>query len=145
MWKILFSELVHEAEVQGEFRLVFLRKSENRDKKIFQYTIDCVRYKVYGGDKKKVPNAANNVEGKGIGPYRLHADGIRKTVIKGEKYERRNLDGKKIPRRRYSMISVEREERCPFRMTIYFKKMVFYTCLDMDQDVSTKDTPRKQM
>jgi hypothetical protein len=29
MWMILFSELVHEATVQGGFRFVFLRKSED--------------------------------------------------------------------------------------------------------------------
>jgi hypothetical protein len=121
MWKILFSELVHEAEVRGGFRLVFLRKSENRDKKIFQYTIGCVRYKVYGENKKKVPNAAKKIKGKDIGPDRLHADGIKKTAIKGGKYEMRNLDGRKIPRRRYTMLPVEKEERCPFRMKIYFK------------------------
>jgi hypothetical protein len=40
---------VHEAAVQGGFRLVFLRRSENRDKTIVQYTIGCARYKVYGG------------------------------------------------------------------------------------------------
>ena len=39
MWKILFSELVHEAAVQGGFRLVFLRRSDNSDKTIVQYTI----------------------------------------------------------------------------------------------------------
>jgi hypothetical protein len=122
MWKILFSDLVHEAAVQGGFHLVFLRKSENRDKKMFQYTIGCVRYKVYGENKKKVPNAANTFKGKYIGPVRLHVDGITKTAIKGETYERRNLDGRKLPRRRYTMLPVEKEERCPFRMTIYFKK-----------------------
>jgi hypothetical protein len=122
MWKILFSELVHEAAVQGGFRLVFLRKSENRDKTIFQYTISCVRCKLYEENKKKVPNAANNFKGKVIGPDRLYADGIKKTAIKGEKYERRNLDERKLPRRRYNMIPVEKGERCPFRMTIYFKK-----------------------
>jgi hypothetical protein len=121
MWKILFSELVHEAEVRGGFRLVFLRKSENRDKKMLQYTIGCVRYKVYGGNKKKVPNAANNFKGKYIGPDRLHVDGIKKTAIKGEKYEMRNLEGSKLPQRRYTMLLVDKEERCPFRMTIYFK------------------------
>jgi hypothetical protein len=41
----------------------------------------------------------------------------------GEKYERRNLDGRKLPRRRYNMmLPVEKEERCTFGMTIYFKK-----------------------
>jgi hypothetical protein len=55
----------------------FLRKSENRDKNIFQYTIGCVRYNVYGENKKKVPNAANNFKGKDIGPYRLHSDCIK--------------------------------------------------------------------
>jgi hypothetical protein len=122
MRKILFSELVHEAAVQGGFRLVFLRKGENRDKNMFQYTISCVRYKVYGENKKKVPNAANNSKGKDIGPDRLHAGGIKKTAIKGGKYERRNLDGRKLPRRRYTMLPVEKEERCPFIMTMYFKK-----------------------
>jgi hypothetical protein len=63
LWKILLSELVHEAVVQGGFCLLFLRKSENRDKTIVQYTIGCVRYKVYGENKKKVPNA-NNFKGK---------------------------------------------------------------------------------
>jgi hypothetical protein len=78
MLKILFSELVREAAVQGGFHLVFLRKSENRDKMIAQYTIGCVRCKVYGGNKKKVPNVENNFKGKDIGQYRLHADGIKK-------------------------------------------------------------------
>jgi hypothetical protein len=45
MWKILLSELVHES---GRVPPRFLRKSENRDKTIVQYTIGCVRYKVYG-------------------------------------------------------------------------------------------------
>jgi hypothetical protein len=100
----------------------FLRKSENSNKKILQYTIGCVRYKVYGENKKKVSNAAKNFKGKDIGPDRLHAGGIKKTAIKWEKYERRNLDGRKLPRRRYTMLHVEREERRPFKMTIYFKK-----------------------
>jgi hypothetical protein len=78
MWKIFLSELVDEAAVQGGFRLVFLRKSEKRDKQIFQYTVGCVRYKVYGENKKKVSNAANNFKGKAIGPDRLHAGGIKK-------------------------------------------------------------------
>jgi hypothetical protein len=76
VWKILFSELVHKAAVQGEFRLFFLRKSENSNTNILQYTIGCVRYKVYGENKKKVPNAARNFKGKDIGPDRLHDDGI---------------------------------------------------------------------
>jgi hypothetical protein len=76
MWKILFSELVHDTAVRGGFRLVFLRKSENSNTKILQYTIGYVRYKVYGENKKMVPNAANNFEVKDIGPDRLHADGI---------------------------------------------------------------------
>jgi hypothetical protein len=33
----------------------------------------------------------------------------------------RNLDGRKIPQRRYTMLPVEKEERRPVRMTIYFK------------------------
>jgi hypothetical protein len=61
MWKILVSELVHEAAVQGGCHLIFLRKSENRDKMIVQYTIGCVRYKVYGENKKKVHNANNSM------------------------------------------------------------------------------------
>jgi hypothetical protein len=122
-WKILLSELVHEAAVRVGFRIVFLRKSENRDKKIFQYTIGFLRYKVYGGNKKKVSNAASKkIKGKDIGPGRLHADGIKKTAIKGGKHERRNLDERKLPLRRYNMLPVEKEEMCPFRMTIYFKK-----------------------
>jgi hypothetical protein len=84
MWKSLFSELVNEAAVQGGFRLVFLRKSENRDKKFFQYTIACVRYNIYGGGNKKVPNAAKNFKGKDIGPDRLHADGIKKRQLRVE-------------------------------------------------------------
>jgi hypothetical protein len=115
VWKILFSELVHEAAVQGGFRLVFLRKSKNRDKKMCQYTIGFVRYKVYGGNKKKVPNAAKNFKGKDIGPNRLHADGIKKRQLT------RNLYRRKLPRRRYTMLRVEKEERCPFKTTIYFK------------------------
>jgi hypothetical protein len=146
MWKILCSELVHEAAVQGGFRLVFLRKSENRDKQIIQYTIGFVRYKVYGGNKKNLPSAANNFEGKDIGSDRLHEDVFKKTAINWGKYERRNRDGRKLPRKRYSMLPVEKEERCPFRMKIYFKKKDgVFTCLDMDQAVSTKDTPTKQM
>jgi hypothetical protein len=54
MWKIVLSELVHKAAVQGRFRLLFLRKSENRDNMSVQYTIGCVRYKVYGGNKKTI-------------------------------------------------------------------------------------------
>jgi hypothetical protein len=38
------------------------------------------------------------------------------------KYERHHLDGRKLPRRRYTMIPVDTDERCPFRMKIYFKK-----------------------
>jgi hypothetical protein len=34
-----------------------------------------VRYTVYGGNKKKVPNPANNLKGKDIGPDRIQADG----------------------------------------------------------------------
>jgi hypothetical protein len=84
--------------------------------------IGCVKYKVYGENKKKVPNASNNFKGKNIDPDRLHADGIKKKAIKGEKYEMHNLDRRKLPRRRYTMIPVEKEERSPFRMKIYFKK-----------------------
>jgi hypothetical protein len=69
-----------------------------------------------------VPNAANNFKGKDIGPDRIHVDGIKKTAIKGETYERRNMDGRKLLWRRYTMLPVEKEERCPFRMTICFKK-----------------------
>jgi hypothetical protein len=74
MWKVLLSELVHEAAVQGGFRLVFLRKIENSDTMIVQYTIGCVRYNVSGVNKKKVPNA-NNFKGKHIGPDKLLTDG----------------------------------------------------------------------
>jgi hypothetical protein len=77
MLNILLSELVHEASFQGTFRLVSLRKSENSNKMIVQYTIGCVRYKVCGGEKKKVLNA-NTFKGKDIGPDKLHADGIQK-------------------------------------------------------------------
>jgi hypothetical protein len=56
-----------------------------------------------------------------IGPDRLHVDGIKRMGIKGRKYERRNLDGRKLARIRWTMLPVEKEERCPFRMTIYFK------------------------
>jgi hypothetical protein len=77
MWKILFSGLVHEAAVQGWFRLIFLRKSENRDRTIFQYTIGCVSYKAYRVKKKKVPNAAKKFKGKDIGPDSLQAYGIK--------------------------------------------------------------------
>jgi hypothetical protein len=122
MWKILLSEPEHEAAVQGGFRLVFLRKSENRDRTIVQYTIGCVRNKVYGGNKKKVPNAAKNFKGKDSCADKLHTDGIKKIAIKGGNYERRNLDGMKVPRGRYTILPVEKEERCPFRMTICFKK-----------------------
>jgi hypothetical protein len=51
---------------------------------------------------------------------------VLKTVIKGRNYERRNLDGRKLPRRRYTMIPVEKEERYSFRMTIYFKKQRWF-------------------
>jgi hypothetical protein len=112
-WKILFSELVHDAAVQGGFRLLFMRKSENSNKQILQYTIGCVRYKVYGENKKKVPNAANNFRGKDIGPDRLHADGIKNRQLRGGGYERHNMDGRKLPRRRYTMLPVDKEERCP--------------------------------
>jgi hypothetical protein len=51
---------------------------------IVQYTIGCVRYKVYGENKKKVPNA-NNFKGKHIGTDNLHADGIKKMAkLRGE-------------------------------------------------------------
>jgi hypothetical protein len=83
MWKILLSELVHDTAVRGGFRLVFLRKSENRDKCISQYTIGCVMYKVYGSNKKEVPNAANNFKGKDIGADRLHAGDIKKRQLRG--------------------------------------------------------------
>jgi hypothetical protein len=43
---------------------------------------------------------------------------LKKTAIKGGNSERRNLDGRKHPRRRYTMLPVEKEERCPFTMTI---------------------------
>jgi hypothetical protein len=120
MWKILLSKLLHDAAVRGGFHLIFLSKSEHREKMIVQYTIGCVMYKVYVGNKKKVPNA-NNFKGKDIDLYKLHEDGIKYTVIKGRKYEKHNLDGRKLPMRRYTM-PVEKEERCPFRMTTYFKK-----------------------
>jgi hypothetical protein len=32
------------------------------------------------------------------------------------------MEGRKLPRRRYMMLPVEKEERCHFRMTIYFKR-----------------------
>jgi hypothetical protein len=121
MCNILFRELVHEVAVQGGFRLVFLRKNENSDKMIVQYTIDCVGYKVYEGNKKKLPKA-NAFKGKHIGPDNLHVGGIKKQAIKGRKYERRNLDGSKLPRRRYTMLPVEKDERFTFSMAIYFKK-----------------------
>jgi hypothetical protein len=76
MCKILLSELVHDAAVQGGFCLIFLCKSENRDNTIVQYTIGCVKYKVYGGNKKKVTNA-NTFKGKYIGPDKLNAGGIK--------------------------------------------------------------------
>jgi hypothetical protein len=121
MWKIVLSEVVHKAAVQGGSASFFLRKSENNDKSIVQYTVGCMRrYKFYGENKKKVPNA-NTFKGKDIGPNKLHVDGIKKTAIKGRKYERRNLDGRKLPRRRYTMLPVKKDERRPFRMTIYFK------------------------
>jgi hypothetical protein len=49
------------------------------------------------------------------------------------------MDGRKLPQRRYTMLPVEKEERCPFRMIIYFK-IFFFTCLDMDKAVRTKGT-----
>jgi hypothetical protein len=55
-----------------------------------------VRYKVYGDNKKNVPNVATNFKGKYFGPDRLHADGIKKMAIKGGKYEMRNLGGTKL-------------------------------------------------
>jgi hypothetical protein len=76
--------------------------------------------KVYEENKKKVPNA-NNVKENHIGPDKLNEDGILKTAIKGGKYARRNLDGRKLLRRRYTMIPVEKEERCDFRKIINFK------------------------
>jgi hypothetical protein len=115
MWKILFSELVNEAAVQGGFRLIFLHNSENSEKMIVHYTFGCVRY------KEKVPNSIN-FKLKHIGPDKLNAGGIEKTGIKKRKHEMRNLDGRKIPGIRYMMLPVDKEERCPFRMTIYFKK-----------------------
>jgi hypothetical protein len=39
-----------------------------------------------------------------------------------EKSERRNLDGRKLPWRRYAMLPVKKEESCPFRMKISYKK-----------------------
>jgi hypothetical protein len=47
---------------------------------------------------------------------------VLKTAIKVRKYERCNQDGRKLTRRRYTMLPVEKEERYPFRITIYFKK-----------------------
>jgi hypothetical protein len=78
MWKILLSELVHDAAIHGGLRQVFLRKSENRHKTIVQCTIRRVRYKVYGEKEKKVTNARNNFKVKDIGSDRLHADDIKK-------------------------------------------------------------------
>jgi hypothetical protein len=78
----LLSELLYEAAVHGGFRLVFLRKSENIDKAIVQYTIGCLRYNVHGVNKKKVPSS-NTFKGKHIGPDKLHADDIKKTAING--------------------------------------------------------------
>jgi hypothetical protein len=78
-------------------------------------------YNVYGENKKNVPNC-NTYNGKHVGPDKLHADGIKKMAIKGRTYEMRNLDGRKLPRRIYTMLPVEKEENCPFRMTIYLKK-----------------------
>jgi hypothetical protein len=75
-------------------------------------------YKVYGGNKKKVPNADTNFKGKYIDPDRLHADGIKKTAIKGKKYERRNLYGRKLPPRRYTMPMHQRStSNCKFGRT----------------------------
>jgi hypothetical protein len=43
---------------------------------------------------------------------------FKKMAIMGRKYEMRNMDGRKLARRRYTTIPVEKEERCPFRMKI---------------------------
>jgi hypothetical protein len=143
MWKILFSELVHKAVVQGRFRLVFLRKSENRDKKIFQYTIGCARYKVYmGKTRKRFPMLPTISKGKTLAQIGSMRMVLEKRQLKGGKYERRSLDGRKLPRRRYAMLHVAKEERCPFRMTIYFKKKD--GSFNLDRAVSTNDTPRKK-
>jgi hypothetical protein len=75
------------------------------------------------GTTRKKSQCQQNCKGKHIGPNKLHVDGIKKMAMKGRKYERRNLDGRKLPWRRYMMIIVDKEERCPFRMTLlYFKK-----------------------
>jgi hypothetical protein len=97
MWKILLSELVHEAAVQGGFCLVFLHRSENSDKTLVQYTIGCVGYKVDGENKKRVPNA-NNFKGKHSDPDKLHSDGIKTRKLRGESmkcaiYMERNSQG----------------------------------------------------
>jgi hypothetical protein len=73
MWKILFSELVHEAAVQDGVRIIFLRKSENSDNIIVQCTIGCVRYNVY-----------SNFKGKKIGQDKLHVGDIKKRQLRGE-------------------------------------------------------------
>jgi hypothetical protein len=41
---------------------------------------------------------------------------------KGRTYKMRNMDGRKLPRRRYTILPVEKEERCPFIKPIYFNK-----------------------
>jgi hypothetical protein len=120
MWHILFSELVHEDAVQGVLCLVFLHNNENSDSMTVQHTIGCVKYKVCGEYKQKMPNA-NNFKGKDIGPDRLHADGIKKKAIKGRTYELLNLYGRKLPRRRYMMLPVEDEERCTFRCLTWIR------------------------
>jgi hypothetical protein len=83
MRKVLLSELVHEAAVQGGFCLVFLCKIVNSDKAIVQQTIGCVKYKVYGVNKKKVHNA-NKFKGKHIGTDKLQVGGIKKRQLRGE-------------------------------------------------------------
>jgi hypothetical protein len=61
-------------EVQG----LWVKQEKVAHKTILQYTISCVRYKVYGENKKKMPTS-KTIKAKYIGPAdKLHADGIKK-------------------------------------------------------------------
>jgi hypothetical protein len=76
-----------------------------------------VRYKLYGDNNKKEPTA-NNSKGKHINPDKLYADGIKKRQVRGEIIKGASwMEGNS-----YTMLPVDKVERCTFRIKIYFKK-----------------------
>jgi hypothetical protein len=46
---------------------------------------------------RKTRKRCTHFKGKPIGPNKLHADGIKKMAIKGGEYQRRIMNGMKLP------------------------------------------------